>query len=110
MVSRPEIVYVGDGESPHAEEAKGLIAENYDRVRDGLAKFSANTRWATKNREALKRDYGDMYVAVLDEKVCASHADLSSLLEEIDGMDVDTSDAFIDRIEKRKRPLLFWAV
>ena len=111
LMGRPEIVYVGDGESsPHVKEAKELIAEDYDKVRDGLARFSANTRWVTKNRDALKEDYGDMYIAVLDEKVCASHADLSGLLEEIDGMDVDTSDAFIDRIEKHKRALLFWAV
>ena len=62
----------------------------------------------TKNREALKKDYCDMYISVLDEKVCASHEDLSSLLEEIDKMDVDMSDVFIDRIEKQKRALLFW--
>ena len=81
LMSRPEIVYVGDGESsPHVKEAKELIAEDYDKVRDGLARFSANTRWVTKNREALKKDYGDMYIAVLDEKVCASHVDLSGLL------------------------------
>lgn len=39
-----------------------------------------------------------MYVAILDEKVCASHEDLSSLLEEIGKMDVDTSDVFIDLV------------
>ena len=101
-MGRPDIVYVGDQESsPHVKEAKELIAENYDRIRDGLARFSANTRWATKNREALKRDYGGMYVAVLDEKVCASHQDLSALLEEIEGMDADTSDVFIELIYRQ---------
>lgn len=101
-MGRPDIVYVGDQESsPHVREAKELIARNYDRIRDGLARFSANTRWATENREALKKDYGDMYVAVLDQKVCASHQDLSALLEEIDGMDADTSDVFIELIYRQ---------
>lgn len=101
-MGRPDIVYVGDQESsPHVKEAKELIAENYDRIRDGLARFSANTRWATENREALKKDYGDMYVAVLDQKVCASHQDLSALLEEIEGMDADTSDVFIELIYRQ---------
>lgn len=68
-MNRPEIVYVGDGESsPHVKEAKELIAEDYDKIRADLARFSADTRWVTDNYEALREDYGDMYVAVLDKK------------------------------------------
>ena len=41
------------------------------------------------NREALKKDYGDMYVAVLGKRVRASHEDFSGLLEEIDRKGID---------------------
>ena len=102
-MSRPSIVYVGEGESsPHVKEAKELIAKNYDRICADLARFSADTGWVVDNREALKKDYGDMYVAVLGKEVRASHEDFSELLEEIDRRNV-----VIDRINRQEVGRLF---
>ena len=98
-MGRPDIVYVGDGESSQrVKEARELIAKNYDRVRDGLARFSANTRWATKNREALKKDYAGKYIAVLDQKVRASHEDFPEVLEGIDRKGIGRRRVFTDHI------------
>ena len=107
-MSRPDIVYVGEGESlPHVKEAKKLIAENYDRIRADLARFSADTGWVVDNREALKKDYGDMYVAVLGKKVRASHADFSGLLEEIDRKGIDRGNVVTARINRQDVGRLF---
>lgn len=97
--SEPDIIYVGDAaSSPHIKQVKEMIARDWDKMRAELAEFSANADWVADNREALRKDYAGKYIAVLDEKVCASHEDLSGLLEEIDRMDADTSDVFTDLI------------
>ena len=107
-MSRPNIVYVGEGESlPHVKEAKELIAKNYDQICADLARFSADTGWVVDNREALKKDYGDMYVAVLGKKVRASHEDFSELLEEIDRKGIDRRNVVISRINRQEVGLLF---
>jgi len=107
-LSRPNIVYVGEGESsPHVKEAKELIARNYDQIRADLARFSADTGWVVDNRETLKKDYGDMYVAVLGKKVRASREDFSELLEEIDRKGIDRRNVVISRINRQEVGLLF---
>ncbi len=101
------MAYLGDAESPHVKRAKELIGENYDKIRSDLARFSADMGWVADNSEALKRDYGDMYVAVFDQKVRASHADFTKLLEEIDEKGIDRGTVFIERIYKQDVDLLF---
>ena len=101
------MAYLGDPESPHVKWAKEMIGGNYDKIRSDLARFSADTRWVTDNYEALKKDYGDMYVAVLDKKVRASHANLTKLLEEIDEKGIDRRNVHIERIYKQDVDLLF---
>ena len=100
------MAYLGDPESPQVKAAKDLIGNNYDKIRADLARYSADTRWVTDNYEALK-DYGDMYVAVLDKKVRASHANLTKLLEEIDEKGIDRRNVHIERIYKQDVDLLF---
>lgn len=101
------MAYLGDPESPQVKWAKEMIGDNYDKIRADLARFSADTRWVTDNYEALKKDYGDMYVAVLDKKVRASHADLTKLLEEIDEKGIDRGNVHIERIYKQDVALMF---
>ena len=102
-----DMAYLGDPESPHVKAAKELIGNNYDKIRADLARYSADMRWVVDNREALKKDYGDMYVAVLDKKVRASHANLTKLLEEIDEKGIDRRNVHIERIYKQDVALLF---
>ena len=101
------MAYLGDPESPQVKAAKELIGNNYDKIRADLARYSADMRWVADNREALKKDYGDMYVAVLDKKVRASHANLTKLLEEIDEKGIDRRNVHIERIYKQDVALLF---
>ena len=107
MVSNSDMVYLGDIQSPSVKESLELIGKNYDKIRADLARFSADTRWVTDNYEALKKDYGDMYVAVLDKKVRASHANLTKLLEEIDEKGIDRINVHIERIYKQDVALMF---
>ena len=107
MGSNSDMVYLGDVESPRVKESLDLIAKNYDQIRDDLARFSADMRWVADNREALKKDYGDMYVAVLGQKVRASHADFTKLLEEIDEKGIDRRNVLIERIYKQDVALMF---
>ena len=85
-----------------------MIARDWDKMRAELGKFSANADWVADNREALRKDYVDMYVAVRDKKIYASDRDLSKLLEKI--KDSRGNDVFIDHIEKQGTDLLFAVV
>lgn len=96
----------GAQSSPDAKRVADMFARDCERLRADLAKFSANANWAVDNRESLRRDYGGTHIAVRDEKICASHENLSMLLEKVREKYGDTSDVFIDRIEKRKAGML----
>ena len=97
--SEPDIIYVGDAaSSPHIKQVKEMIARDWDKMRAELAEFSANADWVADNREALRKDYAGKYIAVLDQKVRASHEDFSEVLEEIDRKGIDRRRVFTDHI------------
>lgn len=97
--SEPDIIYVGDAaSSPHIKQVKEMIARDWDKMRAELAEFSANADWVADNREVLKKDYAGKYIAVLDQKVRASHEDFPEVLEEIDRKGIDRRRVFTDHI------------
>ena len=49
-----------------------------------LASTLKDSKWLVKEWEKLKRDYGNMFVAVLDCKVIAHHEDIKVLMEMVD--------------------------
>ncbi len=102
-----DIIYgPGAESSPDARRVADVLARDCERLRADLAKFSSNADWVVDNRESLRRDYGGKHIAVRDEKICASHENLSRLLEKVREKYGDTSDVFIDRIEKQKTGML----
>ena len=103
----PDIIYgPGAQSSPDAKRVADMFARDCERLRADLAKFSANANWVVDNRESLRRDYGGTHIAVRDQKICASHENLSKLLEKVREKYGDESDVFIDRIEKKKTGML----
>ena len=102
-----DIIYgPGAESSPDAKRVADMLARDCERLRADLAKFSANANWVVDNRESLRRDYGGTHIAVRDQKICASHENLSKLLEKVREEHGDASDVFIDRIEKQKTGML----
>ena len=101
-MAKLDIIYgPGAESSPDAKRVADMLARDYDELMSILAKFSANSNWAMGNRESLRKDYGDMYIAVRDEKVCASHQDISELVEIIEKQYGDAREIFVDYIPKR---------
>jgi ribosomal protein L20 len=50
---------------------------------ESVAAFKANNRWISENQKQLKKQYGDQWIAVLNQTVVDKDADLRQLIRRI---------------------------
>ena len=65
---------------------------------DEFAKFRKNSTWLINNREKLRKEFGNVYVAIRNEKVCSRNKDLSKLLINVHKKYGDSRDICIDYV------------
>ncbi len=107
-IRESDITFVGCSPSdPLTKRTAELLVRDYDKMMSGLHKFTANANWIADNREALRKDHGGMYVAVCDEKICASNKDHSTLLDEVEKKYSEMDGVRIEYISKQRTNLLF---
>lgn len=73
-----------------------LSAINEEMVATSILKFREDVKWFEKNREELRKEHPDQFVAVLNKKIVTYGHDLKELLKKLDKMKIDVSSCLIE--------------
>jgi mevalonate kinase len=82
-----------------------IINDKSSMVKTFVA-YGNNLKWFTENREKLRAKYGDMYVAIYQNKVCIHKTELPSLLKEVKKKYGTSQEVVVDYIGREKVGLL----
>ena len=95
----------GIAQSNNAKLAVSLLKTKQHELKQFSA-FRKNSTWLIKHREGLRKNYGDMYVAIRNGKICSKNKNFSKLLSEVRVKCGNSQDVFIDYIGKDRINLL----
>ncbi len=66
-----------------------------------LKSFGEDSRWLRENKDDLRKEYKNQFVAVKDKDVIAADADLKKLVEKLRKDGIDTSSIVIEFISEK---------
>lgn len=95
----------GITQSKNAKLAISLLKAKPNELKQ-FAAFRKNSTWLIKNRDDLRKDYGNMYVAIRHGKICSKSQNFSKLLKEVKAKYGSSQDVFIDYIGRDRISLL----
>ena len=66
-----------------------------------LKSFENDSRWLRKNKNELRKEYKNQFVAVKDKDVIAAGADLKKLMQKLRKEGIDTASIVIEFIPEK---------
>lgn len=67
-----------------------------------LDEFTSSLRWFNQNQSKIVKDYGDLYVAIKDDKIIASDEKLKKVITKLKEKNIEPSRTFIKFVSKVK--------
>jgi len=95
----------GITQSENAKFAVSLLKAKPNQLKQ-FSHFKKNSTWLIKHRDGLRKDYGNMYVAVRHGKICSKSKNFPKLLKEVRAKYGSSQDVFIDYIGRDRISLL----
>jgi len=86
--------------------AKALFAKRKTVMSKKFSEFGKNSQWLAKNRQRLRKDHGNMFVAVHGQDICFSDKDIDKIRELVLKKYGHDQEVIIDYIGKQKLKLL----
>lgn len=72
-----------------------------------LDRFEADSDWLRSNKDKLRNEYANKFVAVLDGEVVDSNVDLEILIKDLKKKDVDPGLSVIEFISKERYVIIY---
>lgn len=90
------------GSSQSSKIAKKMFAARNTKITKKLSDFRKNAEWLANKRETLRKEYGNMYVAIYNRKVCHALEDPNELLTYVKKHYGDDQAVVVNYIGKRR--------
>jgi len=85
---------------------KALIASDKPKLVKSFSVYRNNLKWLAENREKLRSQFGNNFVAIHNNEVCIHKKDLSTLLKEVEKKYGNSLEVVVDYVGKQRVSLL----